>query len=347
MMAPAYEPALQALLAMDVRGERGPIVAPTLYVALYLDPVQPAEVLDFVGRARRALGSTLRFYQTESMKDPAPIDEARIEQRLQKMLAPARRRCTHLMMFNELGDDGVSSPFVRMDVISNRVEPLSETERRRDEERGVAQHFGTVPLFAGGFLLAGFPLNHPIAEPAAFVEWVSGLEAVRGGRFIYGCAGIALALAVQVFGDDSVHQEEMTKGLLARHPGLDLCPNFGQRSLSLDVDGQVHPRVRRPAWLTILPDAAVRELGGLARVESGLAGTRAQIHRTAGGVVMIQASPLPRIGDVTQGDRVPEYVAVGRLLKPIRSSEISIGELSYSSEWGERWHAALDGDEPA
>jgi hypothetical protein len=339
-----YEPAVQELRHLNVRSDRGPSLVPTLYLGLYLDPVQPEQVREFLSRTRSTLGTALRFYQTESMSDPKPIDEGKVAQRLAKMLTPGRLS-TRLLYLNEIGDDGVTAALAKIDVAGNRIEPLSDRERRRDEDRGYAKIYGQVPFLAGGFLLAGLPLDHATAEPARFVEWMSTLAAVTGGCLIYGCAGIAMALALQVYGSDSVDQQETARGLLMRHPGLDVCPDFGQRTGFVDVAGQVHPRVRRAAWLTLLPDAAVRELGGLAHVESALAGTPARVQVLPGGVTMIQASPIPRIGDVTIGDRVPEYVAVGRLLKPIRYPESRPGHLSHSMEWGERWQRALDGDE--
>jgi hypothetical protein len=339
-----YEPAVEALLHLDVRSERGPSLAPTLYLGIYLDPVQPEEVREFLARTWSALGTRLRFYQTESMTDPKPIDERKVEQRLAKMLTPGRLSM-RLLYLNEIGDDGVTAALAKIDVAANRIEPLSDRERRRDEDRDLAKIYGQVSFVAGGFLLAGLPLDHLIAEPARFVEWTSALAAVTGGRLAYGCAGIGITMAMQVYGSDAVDQQETARGLLMRHPGLDVCPNFGQRTGFVDVAGQVHPRVRRAAWLTLLPEAAVRELGGLAHIESALAGTPARVQVLPGGVTMIQASPIPRIGDVTIGDRVPEYVAVERLLKPIRYPETSLGHLSHSMEWGERWQRALDGDE--
>ena len=66
-MTAAREPALQTLLSREFPGEHGPIIAPTLYLALYVDPVQPDQVREFVGRSRQAQGARLRFYQTAGM----------------------------------------------------------------------------------------------------------------------------------------------------------------------------------------------------------------------------------------------------------------------------------------
>lgn len=345
MTTTAYEPALHALLGTEFRGERGPTIAPTLYLALYIDPVRPADVLDFIERSRQALGARLRFYQTGTMKEPAPLGETKIAQWLEKKLRPTRRVEIPTLIVNELGDDGVTPSQIRVNVNSQRVEPLDDSQRRRDEERRFAQLYGGTPMTAGALLVAGFPLDHPISEPNAFIPWVQGLSAVTSGRLVCGSAGIALSLALQVFGDDAVEQHELAKGLLARHPGLDLIPMFGQRVAYMTAAGDVHPRVRRAAWLNLLSDATIEELGGIARLEAALAGTSARVHRLDESAWLVQAGPAPRIGDVAPGDTVSEYRAVGRLLKPVRGQETSIDVLSYSLEWIERWSSALDGDE--
>lgn len=345
MMTGAREPALQTLFSRAFPGENGPIIAPALYLALYVDPVHPDDVREFLGRSRQALGAHLRFYQTAGMKYPAPTNDSRIAQWLDRKLAPSTRLDIHTLILNELGIDGVTPSDVRFDASSVRIEPLTESQQRRDDYRGLAKLHGGGPLPAGALLLAGFPLDHPLAEPGAFVAWVSALRAVTGGRLVYGSAGIALSLAVEVHGQDSIDQHEIAHGLLARHPGLDLMPNFGQRVQWMNADGTVHPRIRRASWLNLLSQGVIDELGGVATVEAGLAGTSARLHRLSAHAWLLQASPMPRIGDVTIGDRVPEYSAVGRLLKPVRAEEFAGGDLSYSLDWLERWSSALDGDQ--
>jgi hypothetical protein len=57
---------------------------------------------------------------------------------------------------------------------------------------------------ASALLVAGFRLDHPMAEPAMFVAWVKELTAATAGRLMYGSAGIALRLALQVYGQERV-----------------------------------------------------------------------------------------------------------------------------------------------
>jgi hypothetical protein len=343
----AREPALESLLATTFPGERGPTIAPTLYLALYIDPVDPADVLDFVARARDTLGSRLRCFQTETMKYPAPLDEVKIQRWFERKLAASRRLEMRSLILDELGDDGVSPSRMRIDVDSLRIEPLAEAQRLRADETRHARKIGQVLLTAGALLLVGFPYDGPLAEAGNFISWIGELQAVTGGRLICGSAGIALHLAPQVFGSESVDQHERAKGLLARHPGLDLIPMIGQRVMYVTGEGVVRTRLRRAAWLNLLSNATVEELGGIARVRSALEGTPAHVERLGTHAWLVQASPAPRIGDVSTGDRVPEYVAVGRLLKPVVGDKVSIDVLSYSLEWGERWYRALDGDVPA
>jgi hypothetical protein len=347
MVTSSGEPALHSLLARTFPGEYGPILAPTLYLALYIDPVRPEDVRDFVDRARQALGTRLRFYQTGTMTDPAPLSDAKIAEWLDRKLRASKRLEIHTLILNELGPDGVTPSEITLNVESLRIEPLSESQVRRDEYRQLAKVHGGGPLTAGAFLLAGFPLDHPVADPGAFVGWVKQLRAVTGGRLICGSAGIALNLAADVHGADAINQHELAHGLLARHPGLDLMPIFGQRVLHMSADGEVHPRIRRAAWLNLVSGATLDELGGVAKIEAALVGTSARIDRLADDAWLLQSGPTPRVGDATVHDRVREYGAVGRVLKPVRAGEFAGGNLSYSLEWRDTWHAAFDGDELA
>ena len=344
MMTSAREPALQTLLSRAFPGEYGPTIAPTLYLALYLDPVRPEDVRDFLNRSREALGASLRFYQTGSMKYPATLNDSKIAQWRDRKLQASTRLDIHTLILNERGIDGVTPSEIRVDAVSLRIEPLSEAERRRDEYRHVAQIHGSVPVASGALLLVGFPLDHPLSDPDAFVGWVTSLQAAAGGCLLYGSAGVALRLATEVHGQEAIDQHDLAMGLLARHPGLDLLPTFGQRLGYLTPDGRVRTRIRRAAWLNLLPEATVAELGGVAQLEAALAGTSARIHRL-GHNWLLQASPMPRIGDASIADRVPEYARIGRLLKPVRFEELALDVLSYSLEWRDGWHAALDGDQ--
>jgi hypothetical protein len=345
MSRSACEPALASLLARDFRGERGPTIAATLYLALYVDPVRPQEARDFIDRARQALGERLRFYQTGSMQDPAPLADTRVRQWLERKLAASKRLDIHTLILNELGDAGVSPALVHVDVNSRRIEPLDGSQLRREEEQQHASLRGATVMTAGALLRVGFPLDHPIAQPDAFVGWLKELAAVKGGCLICGSAGIALHLAMQVYGQEAVDQHDLAKGLLARHPGLDLMPMFGQRVEYMRADGAMHTRIRRAAWLNLVSQSTIEELGGIAAVRAALAAAPAHLQELENGAWLLQAAPVPRIGDVSTGDRVSEYAAVGRLLKPVRGQEIDIDVLSYSLEWRERWHQALDGDE--
>jgi hypothetical protein len=347
MMTSAREPALQTLLSRTFPGEHGPIIAPTLYLALYVDPVQPEEVRDFLDRSKQVLGAHLRFYQTGSMKEPAPLNDTKLAQWLDKKLVPNKRLDIHTLMLNERGNDGVTPAAITINVESLRIEPLTDAQRRRDDFKRIAKAQNGAVLTAGAFLLAAFPLDDAVAEPGAFIAWLKQLRVVTGGRVICGSAGVALNLAVDVHGRDATDQHELAHGLLARHPGLDLLPTFGQRVLRMSADGVVQPRIRRASWLNLISEPVIDELGGVQAVEARLKGTAARLERLDDRAWLLQASPMPRIGDSSVGDRVSEYAAVGRLLRPVRAEELAASDLSYSLDWRDRWHSAFDGEELA
>jgi len=99
---------------------------------------------------------------------------------------------------------------------------------------------------------------------------------------------------------------------LDRFVGLD----YDWASWALAIDSR---RIRGVNWLTILDDGLVEELGGRLALEAEL-GDAAKVMTWNGGV-LIRAGAEPQMGDRDVGQWPSAYLAVNRVLKPIRFEE--------------------------
>lgn len=99
---------------------------------------------------------------------------------------------------------------------------------------------------------------------------------------------------------------------LQQYPGLDMQV---PASFIGKVRG-VFNRIKCINWLTVLGDAILEELGGKNFVQHAL-GSECILHPYPGGVV-IQAGPVPRLGNVQKGYMPEQYCNVSRFTKPVR-----------------------------
>jgi|GEM_PF-681679 len=99
---------------------------------------------------------------------------------------------------------------------------------------------------------------------------------------------------------------------MQRHPGLNLIQSVEFNS---STEG-VFNRIKCVNWLTVLGDTILSELGGLDAAKKALE-PDCTLYPYAGGVV-IQAGPVPQLGDTAQGF-IPEcYRKIAQFTKPVR-----------------------------
>jgi len=96
---------------------------------------------------------------------------------------------------------------------------------------------------------------------------------------------------------------------IKRFNGLEFTTAFG-------VAAKAERGLKSVSWLTVLDDAYVADLGGLAAL-TPLLGPNAIVHPWDGGIV-IQAGAEPQIGDTNAGVWPEDYIAVNNALRPIR-----------------------------
>lgn len=175
-----------------------------------------------------------------------------------------------------------------------------------------------------GFKYFGRPVEHPTFGPQpeavrAVQFWLSTeyLEEHGPGRvrelalelssllpFASGHAGLAFDTEFDIAGVD----RDVAKWCF-RYPGLDIIELD-------DISMKLGDRVRGPAWLTFLGPPVLGELGGAT-------GLRARLH-SPGTIVqtldaeraVVTLGPWPEAGDTEQGNNLPAYRELARVLEP-------------------------------
>jgi hypothetical protein len=175
-----------------------------------------------------------------------------------------------------------------------------------------------------------FPLLWFADKKPGFPSFV--LRACEQLEPIHGYGGIGIVTAADRF-------------LAARFDGV--VASLGERFPGLEIDYPVshliwvRAGIKGVNWLTILGDGEIARFGGLGALKAALPST-ATVHAYNGGV-MIQASPMPQIGDRNRQIDVDDYRKVAVALKPLRiSTHSSVGGGGFDRERFERWLARFD-----
>jgi len=91
-----------------------------------------------------------------------------------------------------------------------------------------------------------------------------------------------------------------------RYPGLDVT--HGQRELGTRVDG-VH-------WLNFLGPEVLSQVGGAEALRSRLHAPSTRVEAREGGRAVVELGEEPEAGDLAQGDTLPAYRELARVLEP-------------------------------
>src|SRR5215467_389912 len=180
------------------------------------------------------------------------------------------------------------------------------------------------------YLSFRFPLLWFADKKPGFPSFV--LRACEQLEPIHGYAGIGLVTAADRF--LASHFTGVVASLAERFPGLEIDYPISHLTW-------VRAGIKGVNWLTILGDAEIARFGGMDALKAALPSTTT-LH-TYGGGVMIQASPMPQIGDRNRQVDVDDYRKVAVALKPIRiSTHGGVGGGGFDRERFERWLARFD-----
>jgi Protein of unknown function (DUF3396) len=161
------------------------------------------------------------------------------------------------------------------------------------------------------FLRVSFPASafQSVAKLEAFVamarRWTERLP------FVHGYGGLSLNITGAARPGQLWDAQALP--IIRRYPGFDWEDCQGTTLC-------VHGAIRGVNWLTILCGDLVARLGGADALSAKLPHP-VTLHEASGGGVIVQAGGAPGAGDAEQGDRLPVYGIVSRVLSPICITE--------------------------
>jgi hypothetical protein len=297
------------------------VLVPCISFVVFLNLTDDAGILDFYDRCRAALGERLTHYQAESMKQFRKLD-ARGNGKMHEWFEqpkPAKR--DYYIRFSG-GDpnDEVTPALLEFDIFRRPPEYWAAHEAKElalRRERSEQNQW--LPPLVASRLRVTLPLDHPLAEPARFRDWVLNFALIRTWPICSAYAGYTLNFFEQAATLRYQPAQRFLAAAVARHPGFDW--NGGSiLPYMLRYDPETNgfmPLVKRVNWLNVVSGKAVDALGGTARLREHLAGTPNALSELAHNFV-IQAGHAPAIGDLELDDIVPAYREIAHLLRPVR-----------------------------
>lgn len=125
------------------------------------------------------------------------------------------------------------------------------------------------------------------------------------------------------------------------HPGFEINNCVTDERLATLKDS-----IRTVSWLTLLDDAFVDELGGRSELVKKLP-VSVKVRNFNGGV-LLRGGDRPAIGDVNRNDKLPDYRAIYRAVRPLTDKsversqwlDLADNEEERTERWLRRWDNA-------
>jgi len=190
-----------------------------------------------------------------------------------------------------------------------------------------------APPSRASVLRASLPTEYLEERGAAFVRELA-LDMASRLPFASGHAGLALDVA-----PSTLARLDTLRPIIFRHPGFDLRDVCIRNALSTRVDG-VH-------WMNFLGQPVLGELGGATGLRSRLQSPSTDVRTLDGERVVVTLGPEPEAGDLPQGQPLPAYRELARVLEPwqepfpwghLRKQ----GKATEEEEWRRWWRRFLD-----
>jgi hypothetical protein len=315
------------------------LVAPCMAFTLWFDVTDGPFLLDFYERTMEALGTRFTHYLAESMKSPAKLT-ARARTLIPTWLRKPAELKWYFAEFRGAEDIHGASLTVHF-----------RTKSRLTPEQQAASRTNLPIILKQGLLASGLastvfrvtlPLDHPLAAPEWFAQWVRGFEAVKRGEFITGNCDLSI-------NHDSgwVGKAATTKvqSLCSRYPGLDWFDSGIGLWLRRYEEKTVEllPIAKRAGWITLLNERTVEYLGGEKTLRHMLAGdSTVRVDSLAHGLAL-QCGEAPQLGNLARAE-IP-YRSVAAAIRPARLERVRLLG-GISQDWVAEWLGMLDAPMP-
>lgn len=143
--------------------------------------------------------------------------------------------------------------------------------------------------------------------------------------FASGHVGLAFHAPLDVAGVDA----EIKKWCF-RYPGLDI--------IELDsLAFHLGTKVRAPSWLTFLGPPVLGELGGASGLRARLHSEGTTVQEMEGERAVVTLGPWPEAGDTEQGQTLPAYRELARVLEPWLYFHKDPPGVIAPPNWQDRW----------
>jgi hypothetical protein len=119
--------------------------------------------------------------------------------------------------------------------------------------------------------------------------------------------------------------------LCFRYPGMDIPSSLGR------VAWHIGTKVRGAAWLTFLGQPVLGELGGVEGLRSCLHSPETTVQSLEGERAVVTLMPWPEAGDMEQGNTLPAYRELARVLEPWLYHDPPLKDFDFTPEDMLRW----------
>jgi hypothetical protein len=103
------------------------------------------------------------------------------------------------------------------------------------------------------------------------------------------------------------------------------------------LSSEIGLKLRGPAWMTFLGQPVLGELGGTSGLRSRLHSPETTVQDIQGDRAVVTLGPWPEAGDTEQGQTLPAYRELARVLEPWLYHAQSRGGTDFTPEDLLRW----------
>jgi len=239
------------------------------------------DTLRFYGQCLDVVGEDFAYFRTETMTRSHPLKKDSLDL-LPFWFQKTKSRRDIYMLFLESG----SAP----DEPSDRAFALNATLEK-------------------GYVRLILPTSFISESAASYLDLARNMAQMVS--YDFGQGGFAINWDHP--GNNKMGVLRVMNSLANRYPGLDMSHPFCTKYIA-------SKGIKCVNWLTFLNTDYCDRLGGLHELREKF-DKSVVIHDASNNGVMIQAGPLPEIGDVNRRENLPIYHQVGKKLAPIRCRE--------------------------